>query len=232
MTKILSIETTMQFCSVCLFKKNKIFFEEVKSNKEHIQKILPLVKTCLRRSQSQLKEIDLLACTEGPGGFSNTRISVGTTQAMAIAINVPIASFSSSMVIAQGLYRCLGSKRVVVCLKINQNRVNFSSFQLQKKRWIEIIDNQTLFLKNVLSKINQLRDWTIFWMECRSKNLESSIHPNFSIFFKNKKISIKENQKVSLFPNAIDLAILANQAWEDGNIRLVEELCPVYFKEF
>ncbi|ARC53340.1 tRNA (adenosine(37)-N6)-threonylcarbamoyltransferase complex dimerization subunit type 1 TsaB [Candidatus Riesia pediculischaeffi] len=227
MVQILSIDTTMELCSVAIFKGNEIFFDAIDSQGEHSHKILPLIQRCLKISKSNLKEIDLLACANGPGNFSGTRISVCTIQGISIAMNIPVVSFSSPMVIAQGLYRCFGIKEVVIYLRINREKIHRSYFRLIGSKWIEDEGDKLCSLEEIM-RTDHLKGRSIFCKGYRLRQKDDLFSTDTLIDDLGKR-SMKEKEKS--FPNAKDVILLAYNAWKNGTIELAEEIFPNYFKD-
>lgn len=56
----------------------------------HIEKILPIIDVALKESFSEMKDIDAIAVTSGPGLVSSLLIGVETAKTLALALNKPL----------------------------------------------------------------------------------------------------------------------------------------------
>lgn len=59
------------------------------SAREHLEKIEPIVKEALERANVQLKEIDAIAVTQGPGLIGSLLVGVSYAKALAFGLDIP-----------------------------------------------------------------------------------------------------------------------------------------------
>ena len=94
--KILAIDTSSKICSVAITEDtNKIIELENDDEKTHSVKLMPMVDEAFNKSGLNLNDIDLLACSVGPGSFTGLRIGIATIKAFSDAKNLPVTSVSS-----------------------------------------------------------------------------------------------------------------------------------------
>ncbi|MCL2860678.1 MAG: tRNA (adenosine(37)-N6)-threonylcarbamoyltransferase complex dimerization subunit type 1 TsaB [Oscillospiraceae bacterium] len=94
--KILAIDTSSNICSVCLLENDKpLHTLEIKNEKTHSEKLMPLVQELLNVAKITLNEIDLIACDKGPGSFTGIRIGISSVKAMAEVQKLNIVGVSS-----------------------------------------------------------------------------------------------------------------------------------------
>ena len=81
MSCYLAIDTATEACSAALSLDGKIQerFEVVQ--REHTQKLLPMIQALLADSGKSFAELDGIACGVGPGSFAGVRIGVGVVKA-------------------------------------------------------------------------------------------------------------------------------------------------------
>jgi tRNA threonylcarbamoyladenosine biosynthesis protein TsaB len=63
--------------------------------RHHAEVLLPALETLLRSTEITMEEIDLLACTAGPGSFTGVRTGVSTAKGLALATGKPIVPVST-----------------------------------------------------------------------------------------------------------------------------------------
>lgn len=87
--KILSIDTSSKICSVCLLEDDKIIKEiNIDDGNTHSQNLMPLIDEIFKSTNLTLDNIDLLACSKGPGSFTGVRIGISTIKAFADVKNI------------------------------------------------------------------------------------------------------------------------------------------------
>ena len=94
--KILAIDTSSNICSVCLLEDNELISTlEIKDEKTHSEKLMPLVQKLLTTANTPLNEINLIACDKGPGSFTGIRIGISAVKAMAEVHKLDVIGVSS-----------------------------------------------------------------------------------------------------------------------------------------
>ena len=75
--KILSIDTSSNICSVSILEDTTLIWEDHISDKlTHSENLMPMIKKSLENLNLSLSDIDLFACSKGPGSFTGIRIRV------------------------------------------------------------------------------------------------------------------------------------------------------------
>jgi tRNA threonylcarbamoyladenosine biosynthesis protein TsaB len=72
--------------------------------RHHAEVLLPALEKLLLLTGITLDQIDLLACTDGPGSFTGVRIGVSTLKGLALATGKPIVSVSTLVSLAMNAF--------------------------------------------------------------------------------------------------------------------------------
>jgi len=96
----LALETATEYCSVAVAVGETVFSQSACAAHRHSDLLLPMIDAVLAEAGIRVDELDAIACGVGPGGFTAVRIGVGTAQALAQAIDVPIYAVSSLQALA------------------------------------------------------------------------------------------------------------------------------------
>lgn len=132
--KILAIDTSSKICTVAILEDTKLI-KQLDSNDEktHSQKLMPLVDEIFKQTNLTLDDINLLACTVGPGSFTGVRIAVSTVKAFADVKEIPVCSISSLEALAYNL-----DTNNLVCSLIDakNDNVYFGLFQKENNTYI------------------------------------------------------------------------------------------------
>lgn len=87
--KILAIDTTTAFCSVSILEDDKIIdYYHAENKLDHSRVLIPVVKELMEKNNLTFENIDILACSKGPGSFTGIRIGVSAVNAFSDAKNI------------------------------------------------------------------------------------------------------------------------------------------------
>lgn len=86
--KILALDTSGTNCSVCILDEEKVICDfNLSTGTTHSQTLLPMIDTLKKFSNIDLDDIDVLACSIGPGSFTGLRIGIATIKGFALSLN-------------------------------------------------------------------------------------------------------------------------------------------------
>ena len=105
MTTILAIDTSTDACSVAIHTTTGIQQVLSVSPREHTQRLLPMVEGLLADHQLLLSQCDAIALTVGPGSFTGLRIGLSTAQGLAYGADLPLIPVSTLKALAQTALR-------------------------------------------------------------------------------------------------------------------------------
>ncbi|MFP3019180.1 MAG: tRNA (adenosine(37)-N6)-threonylcarbamoyltransferase complex dimerization subunit type 1 TsaB [Arsenophonus sp.] len=218
-THILAIETATEACSVALWRNGEIFTKFEISSREHNKKILPMIQQCLIDASLDLKDIDVLAFGCGPGSFTGIRIGIGIAKGLAFGANLPMIGISSLLTISQGVFRQLGSEKVLVAIDAKMGEIYSANYELKVDGYWKGEETEAILKPDqFLARINQLNgQWTI-------AGTGWSTYPILKI----TNLNLLESG--ILLPDAKDMLILALQKWKKGKTIIAEEANPIYLR--
>lgn len=103
----LAFDTSSKTASVALLDDENIVYEvTINSGRNHSELLLPAIERACASSGTHIRQIDLLACTLGPGSFTGLRIGVGTLKGLMMATGRPAAGLSSLQCLAMNARNC------------------------------------------------------------------------------------------------------------------------------
>lgn len=96
MTVILCIETSTRVCSVCLTENGKVreCMEDTSAQYSHAEQLNVLIEQVLQAANTDFKDLDAVAVSEGPGSYTGLRIGVSAAKGIALACGIPIVAVS------------------------------------------------------------------------------------------------------------------------------------------
>ena len=101
---ILALDSTAVVASVALCRDTTpIASFTVKNGNTHSETLLPMVEAVLKTAGYTVDDVDLFACSVGPGSFTGVRIGAATVKGLAFGKGKPCAEVSALEALAQNL---------------------------------------------------------------------------------------------------------------------------------
>ncbi|MGI4816864.1 MAG: tRNA (adenosine(37)-N6)-threonylcarbamoyltransferase complex dimerization subunit type 1 TsaB [Janthinobacterium lividum] len=129
---ILALDTTLFSCSVSLLHKGMIYSLFKQCSKNHEKNILSMISQLLNHTNIALKNVDLIACTIGPGSFTGIRISIGVSRTISIVYRIPVIGFSTLQILSEQSWNINKINRVLLTIQISKNQILWAKY-LKKK---------------------------------------------------------------------------------------------------
>lgn len=93
MAKILNIETSTTVCSISVGIDGKIVsVNEVNDGYSHAEEIEGLIEKSLNEAHLNLKKLDAISVSKGPGSYTGLRIGVSISKGLCYGLNIPLIS--------------------------------------------------------------------------------------------------------------------------------------------
>jgi tRNA threonylcarbamoyladenosine biosynthesis protein TsaB len=102
--RIISVDTSNPLASVAVTSGEKVLAETVFNTDRTLSaRLIPEIERLLTIAALTISDIDLFACSIGPGSFTGVRAGVATVQGLALATGKPCAGFSTLALLASNL---------------------------------------------------------------------------------------------------------------------------------
>lgn len=116
---ILALDSTAEVSTVAVCDREKLLSEiTVNTGNTHSATLLPAVEQALRMAEITVNDVDVFACSTGPGSFTGVRIGAATIKGIAYGKNKPCVSVSTLEALAYNL----SDRDGVVCPVMNARR--------------------------------------------------------------------------------------------------------------
>lgn len=130
---ILAIDSTTKKAAVALMLNDTTYVKEIDNEITHSEKLLPLVDEVLNEHNVKVKDMDLLACTLGPGSFTGVRIGIATVKALAKVLNKKILGVTSLKLMALN-HLDTEHKYILSTLDAKNTRVYYELFEVKDNK--------------------------------------------------------------------------------------------------
>ena len=218
--KILGIDTATDILAVALTDNRELIVESRSNIKRaHAEKLILTIEKILTEAKLNLKDIDGIAISIGPGSFTGLRIGLAAVKGLALATNIPVVSVPTldALVLQAYFYpyqicplvKAQGDEAYTARYRFEKKSLKRESdYQIQDIKFIaELITVKTLFLNVGMKNLNN-------YMNAEQKNLIEIAPQEFS---KTSGFAIARIGFEKLLKNDI------------ANIDLLE---PFYLKDF
>ena len=102
---IIGIESSALVASVALMEDDRLVAEYTMNNKKtHSQTLLPMLDEIVRAAEADLKDVDAIAISRGPGSFTGLRIGSATAKGLGLALDKPLVEVPTLDAMAYNLY--------------------------------------------------------------------------------------------------------------------------------
>ncbi|MBT5107956.1 MAG: tRNA (adenosine(37)-N6)-threonylcarbamoyltransferase complex dimerization subunit type 1 TsaB [Rhodospirillaceae bacterium] len=100
--KILALDSATAACSTAVWIDEAVTARRYESmSRGHAARLMPMVRDVMAESGLAFGEIDYIATTTGPGGFTGLRIGLAAARAIALAAKIPIVGYTTFEVVAR-----------------------------------------------------------------------------------------------------------------------------------
>ncbi|HEX6848734.1 MAG TPA: tRNA (adenosine(37)-N6)-threonylcarbamoyltransferase complex dimerization subunit type 1 TsaB [Chitinophagaceae bacterium] len=215
MALLLNIDTAVETASICLARDEEVLsIETNKSQKDHASWIHSIIKEIFEANNLELRAVDAIAITGGPGSYTGLRIGMATAKGICYALNKPLINLNTLLVMANA---AKSENAGLLCPMIDARRMEVFTAIYSKE--LEIVMEPAAVTLNQNSFDNYL--------------LNNSI-----CFFGNgsdKFRSIKKHEKAvfsDLIADASSMTSLSEKKFAERKFADLAYAEPLYLKEF
>ncbi len=213
----LAFDTSSKTAAVALLRDNNVLYDNIIiTDLKHSEVLLPAIDHALKAISIKIEDVDLFACTIGPGSFTGLRIGVSTLQGLMLATGNPAVGISSLAALALNAGKT--SKLICSMMDAGRGQVYTAFYRYDKNEYLEQIgEEQAVQPENMLFDVDE------------EINLVGDGAINYAhIICKNKKIVI--NSKLPKYISASSVGILGVNKFYRNDLLSTERLTPVYLR--
>lgn len=219
MSKIVSIETATSVCAVALHESGQLVAShENRLEKSHSSHLLPELEHLLEVAGWQMKALDAVALSAGPGSYTGLRIGAATAKGICYGQDIPLISVSTLEAMARQLtYKTPSESRLVPMIDARRMEVYYC-----------MTDNKGNLISEPAPKVidensfsEELRDHPVYFFgNGASKCKEVLAHQSNATFIE------------GVHPGAHTVGEIAYEKYLKQDFENTVYFEPVYLKEF
>ena len=131
---ILAFDTSTEKFSISILKNNKVVLNLTKIlNKTYSKFLIPILKKSLEKSKLDIKEINYILISLGPGSFTGVRIGIAAAKGLGIPHKINISGFNNMDILVNSIDNNIKEKRIVTIIKSKKSDYYFQVFNSKKK---------------------------------------------------------------------------------------------------
>lgn len=151
MKLILCIESTADFCSVCLFKGDEIIsYTSSEEKYAHSRYLAVLIDNCLKEKDFTPQNLDAIAISSGPGSYTGLRVGAAIAKGMCYALTIPMIAIDSLHILASPYFNeDITDSIIIPTIDARRDEAYISHFNNKGEQLIKstphIFTNQSFF---------------------------------------------------------------------------------------
>lgn len=163
--KLMAIDSSGLTASVAILEENKMVADySVNYKKTHSQTLVPMLDEITKMTETDLKTIDAIAISKGPGSFTGLRIGSSTAKGLGLALNIPIVEVATTDALAYNLY---GTERIVCpIMDARREQVYTGLYEFvkcgQSLEMNTLLESVAIGVEDIINRINELGKPVVF----------------------------------------------------------------------
>ena len=165
---ILAFDTSTEKFSISILKNNKVVLNLSKIlNKTYSKFLIPILKKSLEKSKLDIKEINYILISLGPGSFTGIRIGIAAAKGLGLPYKINISGFNNMDILANSINDNIKEKRIVTIIKSKKSDYYFQVFNSKKnyhlirndaKKFYEILKKAKVFFDDEIDLSNHINN--------------------------------------------------------------------------
>lgn len=216
MALILSLETSTDICSVALHKEGGLLSEvTIREEGGHSRMLPQLIEQVMRDSRKELRDLDAVSVSGGPGSYTGLRIGASTAKGLAFALEIPLISVDTLHAMAVQAWHSKPTAIVVSMLDARRMEV-FCEIFSPVGEVVEPIRSEILDEHSFSNWLSQSEVYFVGNANEKAKSVITNPKARF----------------LDILPNASSVGEIAWRKFQDAHFEDVAYFTPNYLKEF
>jgi len=231
MANILAIDSSTEACSVALQLSGKTYSRFEIAPRKHAELLLPMVNSLLKQANTELGNLDAIACSVGPGAFTGLRIAISVAQSLAYACKLPCIGISTLQLLAAQAFQQTEAEICFSAVDARMQEVYFAGYRRTEFGLPEILHPQQVIAPDKIALDHSLN------LSLSKDNLSKPIAsvakvgsgwPEYQ--FTEQLDSITSVTDNILLPDIKMGLVLAQRQYDNKKLLKPESLQPVYLR--
>ncbi len=218
MSIILGLETSTKICSVAISDGDKLLaLKEEGGEYSHSEKLTMFIQVALKDAGLNLKGVDAIAVSKGPGSYTGLRIGVSVAKGLCYSLEKPLIAVDTLQAMALGI-----------------------STKIKSELYCPMIDARRMEVYTALYNVNNILTQSISATIINENSFENELGKHEILFFGDGSIKCKEtlSKKHNVIfsdkglPSAKWINQIAQSKFKSKEFEDVAYFEPYYLKDF
>lgn len=159
--KILALDSSGLVASVAVTEDDNLLGEyTINYKKTHSQTLLPMLDEVAKMIELDLKTVDAIAVSAGPGSFTGLRIGSATAKGLALALDKKIVSVPTVDALAYNIWNCTD----VICPLMDARRQQTYTglYTFEDSRMQTLLPQCVVQIEEIINKVNDMGKPVVF----------------------------------------------------------------------
>lgn len=159
--KILALDSSGLVASVAVTEDDNLLGEyTINYKKTHSQTLLPMLDEVAKMIELDLKTVDVIAVSAGPGSFTGLRIGSATAKGLALALDKKIVSVPTVDALAYNIWNCTD----VICPLMDARRQQTYTglYTFEDGRMQTLLPQCVVQIEEIINKVNDMGKQVVF----------------------------------------------------------------------
>lgn len=159
--KILALDSSGLVASVAVTEDDNLLGEyTINYKKTHSQTLLPMLDEVAKMIELDLKTVDVIAVSAGPGSFTGLRIGSATAKGLALALDKKIVSVPTVDALAYNIWNCTD----VICPLMDARRQQTYTglYMFEDGRMQTLLPQCVVQIEEIINKVNDMGKPVVF----------------------------------------------------------------------
>lgn len=159
--KILALDSSGLVASVAVTEDDNLLGEyTINYKKTHSQTLLPMLDEVAKMIELDLKTVDAIAVSAGPGSFTGLRIGSATAKGLALALDKKIVSVPTVDALAYNIWNCTD----VICPLMDARRQQTYTglYTFEDGRMQTLLPQCVVQIEEIINKVNDMGKLVVF----------------------------------------------------------------------
>ena len=220
--KILALDSTALTATVALCEDTRLIgLYTLNSGSTQSETLLPMVESLLKLMGWQIDDIDLFACSRGPGSFTGVRIGAATIKGLAFSTGKPCIGVSTLEALAHTMIGLGNNNNAILCPVMNARRgqVYNAIFRLSGGKLIRLCEDRALSITELGTELASYAEPIYFNGDGYDITTANIQHP-----------TVSATPELLKYQNAYSVAMTALSEYRNGTNTTDAELSPSYLR--
>lgn len=218
MALILNLDTSADSASVSIAENSSVLFhQENNVQKDHAAFLHLAIKETAQKSSIQLKDLDAIAVTEGPGSYTGLRVAMATAKGLCYTLKKPLITINTLEAMAFSAIQQINDPGYLYCPMIDARRMEVFTALYHNNMKVRLAPSAIVLSESFLE--NDLNENKIVFTGSGIKKWEALKSGINSIFI----------SEIKIFQS---IAQMSDQKFIQKKFTELAHSQPLYIKEF